>query len=289
VFYSTGLKAMEFAQTFNQALVVSDYNAFSINNDTPIYRNLNYYTLSSWQSATGKEVNSKISDMVYASDTDLHTPNAVILSGSGTALSDVSNDIDNELRIAIPDIGADEFNMDLSSFRDLELVSIDSPSLIDCANTAILLSIKNNGSSVVNSFDIQAKFSIYPSVLNSYTTTINPGQVVQVPFANLTLIPNNLYEKISFIVSNPNNLLDNDFSNNTKFLSNYATLGDFPIVVEKDNCGAYKSLTIALTENSILWSNGGTSNKINISQPGVYSVTVTNALGCSYTKSITLN
>ena len=85
------------------------------------------------------------------------------------------------------------------------------------------------------------------------------------------------------------NLLDNDFSNNTKFLSNYATLGDFPIVVEKDNCGAYKSLTIALTENSILWSTGGTSNKINISQPGVYSVTVTNALGCSYTKSITLN
>ncbi len=40
---------------------------------------------------------------------------------------------------------------------------------------------------------------------------------------------------------------------------------------------------------SYMWSNGGNTQVISVNQPGVYTVTATNAVGCSSTNSITVN
>ena len=40
--------------------------------------------------------------------------------------------------------------------------------------------------------------------------------------------------------------------------------------------------------NSYLWSNGSTTNSVNVSQSGVYTVTATNAEGCSATTNVTI-
>lgn len=41
--------------------------------------------------------------------------------------------------------------------------------------------------------------------------------------------------------------------------------------------------------NSYLWSNGSTSNSINVSQSGVYTVTATNVEGCTATANVTVS
>jgi gliding motility-associated-like protein len=43
------------------------------------------------------------------------------------------------------------------------------------------------------------------------------------------------------------------------------------------------------TGNTYIWSTGDTGNTINVTTPGVYTVTVTTALGCQYQESVTVN
>ena len=53
-------------------------------------------------------------------------------------------------------------------------------------------------------------------------------------------------------------------------------------------CEGENTMLTANGGNSYLWSNGSTSNSINVSQSGVYTVTATNAEGCSTTANITV-
>ncbi len=70
-------------------------------------------TLADWQTETGGDAASKNVLPVFVSATDLHLVNTVgsnwCLSGSGTNLPAVTNDIDCDARNNPPDLGADEF------------------------------------------------------------------------------------------------------------------------------------------------------------------------------------
>jgi hypothetical protein len=86
----------------------SDYNNLHTNGSALAYAAGIQATLTDWQSATGLDGNSISIDAWYFSDNDLHT-GSVFLSERGTALPEVTVDIDDEARGVTPDIGADEF------------------------------------------------------------------------------------------------------------------------------------------------------------------------------------
>jgi trimeric autotransporter adhesin len=69
-------------------------------------------TLAAWQTATGKESNSKNVSPVFVSPTDLHLVNTSngALENLGTPIAGITDDIDGDTRSATtPDMGADEF------------------------------------------------------------------------------------------------------------------------------------------------------------------------------------
>lgn len=115
----------------------------------------NFYNLTGWKTFASRDQNSLVVDEVYASATDLHTPNAVMLNGSGSSIPLTMEDIDGDSRNAIPDIGADEFNMDLATYRDLEMVAVVSPTGSGCAPMPFVVSVKNNSAAAVNSFSVE--------------------------------------------------------------------------------------------------------------------------------------
>lgn len=69
------------------------------------------YTLSAWQSTTGKDQHTVNINPVFASATDLHLASGnTAINAGGTPLADVTKDIDGQLRSTLhPTIGADEY------------------------------------------------------------------------------------------------------------------------------------------------------------------------------------
>ncbi len=92
--------------------VISDFNCLWGNSTNFYYAGVasqNYASLASWQ-ATGQDAQSLNLHVSYVSSTDLHVqPTDTTMFARGVALPQVTNDIDNESRLAIPCIGADEF------------------------------------------------------------------------------------------------------------------------------------------------------------------------------------
>ncbi|MDR6966134.1 hypothetical protein J2X31_000127 [Flavobacterium arsenatis] len=296
VFCSSGKQDIAVMDNIPLSVYSSSYNAFKNDIKTVRYMYVDnpnlekYYTFPQWKSFSNKEANSKVVGYVYNSDTDLHTQNASMLNNSGVAIATITTDIDGQTRNAIPDIGADEFDMDFSTYVDIELLEIVTPTLAGCENGDVILAIKNNGATIVNTLDIKTTINDFAGTPVTATTLINPSETAQVVVPNCIIGDNTFYTKLNFIVSNPNNTNDNNFSNDSKTVSNILKLGDFEITVEKDNCGAYKSLSVPKIQTAtVLWSTGATTQKIAITQGGTYSVTFTNAQGCLLTKSITLN
>ncbi len=78
----------------------------------------NLATLADFQSASSKDANSLSVYPHYTDATDLHTV-APWLDGAGTALSEVTDDIDGDIRGGSPDIGADEFVPDAATTTPL--------------------------------------------------------------------------------------------------------------------------------------------------------------------------
>jgi len=69
------------------------------------------------------------------------------------------------------------------------------------------------------------------------------------------------------------------------------TLKALPPTVITGNTTICEGETVTLTANggvSYLWNNGSTNNNISVSQSGVYTVTTTNAEGCSATADVTV-
>ena len=89
----------------------SDYNNFlSSGSNLVRWGNTDYSNLASYQTGTGKDLNSLSSDPLFVSSDDLHIKSGSPVDGKGTPLAEVPRDIDNQLRsLTVPDIGADEY------------------------------------------------------------------------------------------------------------------------------------------------------------------------------------
>ena len=89
-----------------------NYNDFYVTgSNIGHWRSLDCAALSNWQSASGHDANTFNTDPGFTDPAtgDLHITNS-LLSGAGTVIAGISDDIDNESRPVNPAIGADEIN-----------------------------------------------------------------------------------------------------------------------------------------------------------------------------------
>jgi trimeric autotransporter adhesin len=106
-----------FLSTGTGQLVAGDYNNYFVNPSTGVKMigqigTTGATTLSAWQTATGKETNSKNVNPVFTAPTDLHLVNGSNggLENLGTPIAGITDDIDGDTRsTTTPDMGADEF------------------------------------------------------------------------------------------------------------------------------------------------------------------------------------
>lgn len=282
-------------ESFDLTKLSSDYNAFNKefnvfeidNNYTPD----EFYSLTDWKLFSNTEDNSLVVDNVYASETELHTPNAFMLNGTGLNVGEVSLDIDGETRSSInPDRGADEFDINFDTYLDLEITAINSPNNSICETSLPTITVKNNCNTSITSFDIECALNNYRGNVSSYNLNIEPNEEITVILSNCEITPNTYFDKMEFFVSNPNNELDNNYSNTHLFITSIFQLGDFEINVEENECeNAYTLRVPIITGTSIQWSTGESSNEISVTDFGIYTVTLTDSQGCSINKSIEIN
>jgi hypothetical protein len=97
----------------------SDYNAYYVTDDNLAYWGENVLSLEALQTLNSTDEHSVFGNPRFVSDTDLHA-RAQILDSAAIALTQVSDDIDGDLRDQdYPDIGADEF-VSMDDFTLLE-------------------------------------------------------------------------------------------------------------------------------------------------------------------------
>ena len=271
-----------------------NYNAFS--NENLVFHRYytgdpvnNFLNFSDWKAFSGEDINSKISGNVFASESDLHTPNSILLNGAGTPITGISTDIDGQPRNTTnPDIGADEFDMEPATFLDLGLTVITPAS--SCDDSPIQVSVTNNSPFAVTGFDIECAINNHRGNFNHYSSTLDPGETVTIAVTGCAISPNTWYEELEIKVANPSGSLDNNFANDRIVLENLFQFGSFDIGVENDDCSTGFKLYIpqfyGMTQE---WSTGEITPLITVQNPGTYSVNITDIGGCTITKSITVN
>lgn len=220
---------------------------------------------------------------------DLHT-NSPVFDGAGIPISYITNDYDNEVRpIAAIDIGADQFEIDSSQFFDLELYRILSPDQTVCTQAdSLKLRIVNHSNFAIDSFKVETISYDFSYGIQSFTVHIPANDTIDLTTSAYHFVPNTGYQ-LKFVLSQPNGQQDDILSNDSK-TSNYTFLEPVTIYERTDPyCGARELFIDEFPLSSILWSTGATSDRITITAPGTYSVTVTGQGGCQVTGTIQIN
>lgn len=288
-----GFGNITLSQNLNLSTLNSNNNAFNKINRVVAQYGVSDYSLSEWVTYSSLDGASKYVGDIYSTMSDLHTPNAILLDGEGMALTDVLFDIDGQPRNpTMPDIGADEFTMNFSTYLDVEL-SLSNPNASCSSSDTLPLAIINNCLTVIDSFQIATTINDLEEVLQTYYITILPGDTATVPLTNWYFRENTFYEKISCQLIAPNGLLDNNQINNHAELVDVFRLGAFEILRENEDyrdCSNDVRLTVPEFPNcSITWSTNESSWWISVNNPGIYTATITTLNGCQATETIIID
>jgi len=275
----------------NPTLFLSNNNGFYTQNAYRFKMNTTTVDLPTWKTLTSEDLNSINFDPLYISATDLHVNNNLPFNNTGQPLANIIDDYDDELRsLTNPDIGADEFDINYSTFIDLELVGLISPDTLNCTLTNQLsIEVRNHSNFQVDSFLVQAW--VFDNLIDSVwiSIPIPANNTINAPLNQFDFNTNTLYD-LRFEIYKPNNLVDNNPTNND-YQYTYYVYDDISIINKlMSDCNTDQELIVKnVPSASILWSTGETDNSIFISSPGTYSVTVTAENGCVVTDSITIN
>jgi hypothetical protein len=287
-------------------LSASDYNDLYSFSSIGNWNGTTCSTLADWQASSKLDKKSQSGDPSYFDPTtgDLHlTPASASVRHKALHTGNVLNDIDGELRKAIPDIGADEVPVDSNNVGVLSLIS---PIAGSCgsANTMFGLKISNPGLKDESGFKLHIKVN---GIDTSSLLIANPfksghDSIVYISFTpGLSTLAGGKYSIMAYTDLST----DGDNSNDTIVNSmniNAAPKADFGYTnaclgattqfedSSKAGAGAIKSWTWDL----------GNSNTSTISNPtaiylisGTYNVylKVTDANGCkdSITKSVIID
>ena len=121
-----------------------DYNTYYQTNLTGVEHTNAKNNFNTYK-AGGKEPNTIFADPRYYADTNLHV-NQLALMGTGTPISFITDDIDNESRsLSFPDRGADEFDITSSDGGVVAIVSPNVFTSFPSGNNPVMVNIKNFG------------------------------------------------------------------------------------------------------------------------------------------------
>jgi hypothetical protein len=127
----------------------------------------NYWTLSDWRTATGLDSQSRQGEPVFLGATDLHIdPFGSFVDSAGITLSEITTDIDGNLRAGVPDIGADEYVANHGRVDDLVIRVNWDANGVDLAWG----SVAGANSYRIYRTSAGGTWSIYPSILVATTT-----------------------------------------------------------------------------------------------------------------------
>lgn len=237
------------------------------------------------------EANSVYGQPVYLNPNDLHLGWSFPHDGAALPLTSVTTDIDGQTRsTTIPDIGADEFSIPTGNNNDIKILKIISPDSTLCIDQDnLLVRVKNNSLDTFTYFT--GKWYLNNTLKNSsiYPVYILPGDSAVVNFGTFDFNEQTFY-KLKFEAIFPNGLLDILPANGVKDI-NYYYVTDLEIKEKKYlECSTQKELAVPqLAYGNYVWSGGQTTNKIIVTTPGTYSVTLQYMGTCTASDSITIN
>ncbi|OIP00211.1 MAG: hypothetical protein AUJ98_08955 [Bacteroidetes bacterium CG2_30_33_31] len=287
----------------NPAIYVSNANVFTSSDYNNFYTTgsvLGYVgtsskpNLASWKVAINGDAHSISSNPNFVSATNLHVTK-VLLNNLGTPITGISTDIDGDIRHATtPDIGADEFSVDI----DAGISAIVSP-VASCNGTQnAVVTIKNFGQNTLTSATINWKVDGVTKPTSAWSGSLATSQTQNVTLSSLTLAVGS--HIITAWTSSPNGQTDQMQSNDTSTLT--IVIGTSPIVnagvdVTKCSSSTFTTNATASGYTSLLWTSSGsgtftasttlaatyTPSASDISSGSVYLKLTASSTGCGAT------
>jgi len=273
----------------NPTQFFSDYNVFYTSRTLPFQNSTGTaITLEDWQNF-GFDVHSIVAEAQYFSITDLHINNSLLLNGTGTPLAEVTYDIDGDLRdLTNPDIGADEFTLNMSTFRDLKFIDGNFPSLTCEVADSVSIKIANVSQIPITSFIVTTHLFGIIRDSSALNITIAPGDTEIVNLYAYYFLSGTQYD-FKFNILLPNGLPDNNSIDNSGIIT-YRNLGPTKIHRRNNECLSDIELFVREQPNvTYLWSTGATTPSITTNASGVYEVTLQDMNGCEVTDAYTVN
>ncbi|MCX6232590.1 MAG: right-handed parallel beta-helix repeat-containing protein [Bacteroidetes bacterium] len=206
----------------NTVVTYADYNnyysttsIYAYNNGTS---NLTYASQALLNAATLKDTNTLSMDPQFTSFTDLHTNN-ISLYAMGKPLAQVTNDIDNQPRAAIPCIGADEFTVLPNDAKLRAVYTLGSLPKTAGSPHNVKAIVKNVGSTVLT--NVVATLNISGS--NSFTNTKTIASMIIGRQDTITFDP---FTPTNFGTNNVTVTLNTDSDTTNNQLSYYQNVTD---------------------------------------------------------------
>ncbi len=198
-----------------------DYNDYFTHGVKLGYWNGNANNLGQLKSLSGQESHSISFNPDFISNKDLHT-NSSALNGKGKGHVEVPDDIDGELRSALPDIGADEFFGDSLDAALLQVNSPVMPFAMGARQVKVLLA--NNGTKLLSSADINWKVNGVSQSTVHWTGSLAAGDTSSIVLGNQFFSIGTKYDILAW-VNSPNGATDQATANDTiRVDSLYASL-----------------------------------------------------------------
>ena len=152
-------------------------NLYTTGSTLGYWVNANQTDLSSWQSASNKDVNSVSLNPLFFGDDNLHILQ-VGLDGAAQVIPSINLDYEGDLRNAsTPDIGADEFDFITDDIGIIGFEGLED----DCALTfdeKLTLIIQNYGGLPQSGFDVELSINNEITVTENITRTVPPGDTI---------------------------------------------------------------------------------------------------------------
>jgi hypothetical protein len=256
---------------------VSNYNNFYSTGSTLAYWGANCNTLAALQAASQKDQNSHNLNPPFTSATDLFLTNSD-LSGKGTYLPQVPDDIYGSPRSLLPTIGAHEIPL---IAHDAGVIAITSPGTQtnEGQSYPVQVTVANFGTDPIYAMDIQYSVNGGTPVIYQFNDTILPAGTKQVT------LPSMISPAGTSVICAKTTLLNDSNTFNDEFCKTFFGLPLYDAQVERivglnDGCG------LGLDTISIWVKNLGV-NAINSPSPNMVTVSYQIDNGLPVTENFT--